>query len=100
MNALARIAVVGSLAVVSSMTACKSETEGQRCEIPSDCETNLVCTNLNGTLHDYKVCCPSGQSSVPACNPGIAHPLPEAGADAGADVNGDTATESSPEEPA
>jgi len=80
MKALARLAVIGFLPLVSLSAGCNSQSEGQRCDLPSDCQSDLVCTNLNGSLTMYHVCCPPppAQSSVPSCNPGL--PPPDAGA--------------------
>jgi hypothetical protein len=84
MNALARLAVIGFLPLVSLSAGCTSQSEGQRCDLPSDCQSNLICTNLNGTLKSYMVCCPPppAQSSVPSCNPGLAPPDVDAAVDA------------------
>jgi hypothetical protein len=72
MKALARLVVIGSFPLVSLSAGCSSQSEGQRCDLQSDCQSDLVCTNLNGTLTMH-ICCPPppAQSSVPSCNPGL-----------------------------
>jgi hypothetical protein len=74
MNALARLAVLGTFPFVVSVSACSSQQEGERCDQPADCETGLTCQAFPGVL-SYSVCCPvSGLSSVASCNPGTAPP--------------------------
>ena len=83
MNALARFAARASFAfALYAAAACSSQTEGERCDQPSDCETGLSCST------EFHVCCPvSGQSTVASCNPGIVIVPPDAGPDAVPDAN-------------
>jgi hypothetical protein len=92
MNALARLAVIGFLPLVSLAAGCTSQSEGQRCDLPSDCQSEFVCQQINPL--PYKVCCPPppAQSSVPSCNPGLR--------DAGAGVDTDASAEASPDDAA
>src|SRR5882757_9310224 len=69
MNFLARLAAIVALSLVSLAIGCNSQTEGQRCDVPSDCQSGLDCRMvINQTT---MVCCPTnGASSVASCNPG------------------------------
>src|SRR6185295_6384299 len=97
MNALARLAVIGFLPLVSLSAGCTNQSEGQRCDLPSDCQSEFVCVHVSALT--YMVCCPPppAQSSVPSCNPGLS--LPDAGAGGDASAT-DASVEASPDEAA
>jgi hypothetical protein len=83
MNALARFAACASVLFALLAPGCSSQSEGQRCDQPSDCETGLSC-NMD------RICCPvSGLSSVAACNPGFVMVVIDAGSDT-SDASPDT----------
>ena len=91
MNLVARI-VVAAFPLVSLAGGCSSQHEGQRCDLPEDCEIGLACDKEKGG-----VCCPpSGKSTVPACNSGIT-PTPDAGSKADASADQGAPTEAASE---
>jgi hypothetical protein len=90
MNALARLAVLGTFPFVVSVSACSSQQEGERCDQPADCETGLVCQSFPGQT--LSICCPAtGLSAVASCNPGT--PPPEAGTNEANDASDATSEE-------
>jgi hypothetical protein len=88
MNVFARFAALAAFSLSSLAAGCNSQSEGQRCDLPSDCQSGLECRSVNP---GYMACCPvNAASSVASCNPGSRST--EAGAaDAASDAPGNVA---------
>jgi hypothetical protein len=71
MNAFARIASLLALPLVFLAAGCTSQSEGQRCDTNSDCQSPLICRPVEGQGCNYAVCCPNGPSAFAACNSGL-----------------------------
>jgi hypothetical protein len=89
MNVLARIAVLGTLPLVFLATGCNSQSEGQRCDQPADCESDLACVSFTA-VPLYGVCCPTTRAStVASCNPGVSPTMDAAVPDTGPEASAD-----------
>jgi len=93
MNVLARFVALAAFSLSSLAAGCNNQSEGQRCDQASDCQSGLDCKKL--TNQPTMVCCPiNGASSVASCNPGSAP------ADTGSDAAGDAPDTEAPSQDA
>jgi hypothetical protein len=106
MNLLARLAATIAFSLTLFAIGCSSQTEGQRCDVPSDCQDGLECRSV--VNQTSMVCCPTnGASTVASCNPGPPRPVDtdakidaDADADAAATDESEGASSDSPAETA
>lgn len=88
------IAAAGMFLVTAlAFQGCGKQTEGQRCEVDDDCDTNLKCTNVGSS---DKICCPDrANATTSECRNGVTTVTDTGTAEAAADTGtaAETATD-------
>lgn len=63
-----------AISALFSAAACSTQGEGERCERKNgnnDCAEGLICKSGKDLGGNADICCPSGSSEHPECNPGV-----------------------------